>query len=141
MYCPKCGRENLDGASFCQACGQSLATSDQGATPAQSAPPTHQGQPYQGQPYQGQPYQQTGGAQTPSVPSHLAWSIVSLLVFCLITGIIAVVYASRVDNRLVGGDVRGAQDASNKAKTWCIVSTVIFVIWVIIVGVVRAIAR
>ena len=49
------------------------------------------------------------------------------------------VYAARVDGRLAAGDVAGAWDASNKAKTWCIVSTVIFVIWVVIAIVVRGV--
>jgi hypothetical protein len=75
--------------------------------------------------------------QAPRIPSHLAWAIVSLLFFFLIGGIVAVVYASRVDSRLASGDIAGAQEASNKAKTWCVVSTVLFVVGVVIVAIAR----
>jgi hypothetical protein len=127
MYCPKCGKENADGSSFCQSCGESFAVPVQGSAPTQSTPP----------PYQGGPYQPLVQGQAPRIPSHLAWAIVSLLFFFLIGGIVAVVYASRVDSRLASGDVAGAQEASNKAKTWCVVSTVLFAVGVVIVAIAR----
>ena len=37
-------------------------------------------------------------------------------------GIVAIVYASQVNSKLVAGDVAGAQAASNAARTWCWIS-------------------
>lgn len=58
----------------------------------------------------------------PHVPSHMVWAILTLLLCFLPTGIVAVVYASKVDGRLSMGDVAGARDASRNAKIWCWVS-------------------
>ncbi|MCD9007711.1 CD225/dispanin family protein [Luteimonas sp. XNQY3] len=67
-----------------------------------------------------------------TVPNHLAWSIVgTVLGFCLccligaVPGIVALVFSSKVNTLLGQGDLAGAQRASNTAKTWCIVATVL----------------
>ncbi|MCW1777221.1 CD225/dispanin family protein [Pantoea ananatis] len=63
------------------------------------------------------------------VPNHLAWAIIStVLGFCLccpalITGIVAIVFSSKVNSLLNQGDLEGARRASNTAKTWCWVTT------------------
>ena len=76
-----------------------------------------------------------------SIPNHLAWAIVStifsLCLCCgipgLITGIIAIVYSSQVNTKLLAGDIAGAQKASNTAKILCWVTTacaIIGLIWI-----------
>jgi hypothetical protein len=129
MYCPKCGKENAEGSSFCKSCGESFAISGQVSAPVQTTPP----------PYQGAPRQPAGQSDVPRIPNYLVWSIISLLFFFLIGGIVALVYATRVDSRLASGDVAGAQNASNKAKTWCVVSTVLFVVGVVIAIIARTV--
>ena len=63
------------------------------------------------------------------VPNHLAWAIVStVLATCLccplgLVGIVAIVFAAKVNNLLAAGDFEGAQRASANAKTWCWVAT------------------
>lgn len=37
---------------------------------------------------------------------------------CLIPGIVAIVYSAQVNGKLAAGDIAGAQQASNNAKTW-----------------------
>jgi hypothetical protein len=38
-----------------------------------------------------------------------------------------------VDGLVAMGDIAGAQAASSKARTWATVSTVLFVVWLVIV--------
>jgi hypothetical protein len=61
---------------------------------------------------------------TPYVPTYLVWAILVTLLCFLPTGIVAIVYATQVSNKLAMGDVAGATDSSNKAKMWCIISAV-----------------
>jgi hypothetical protein len=83
-------------------------------TPAYQAPPAYQpaGYPAAGQ----QPGY--GYGTIPNIPSYMGWAIVTLILCFWPTGIVAVVYASKVGNRLALGDVPGAQEASRKAKMW-----------------------
>ena len=93
--------------------------------PTYQPPPYQQGGPSPQQPgyYQPGAYQpagyQPGYGVMPRVASYMGWAIATLILCFWPTGIVAVVYASRVGNLLAMGDVRGAQEASKKAKTWC----------------------
>lgn len=81
-------------------------------------------QPYQS-PYRNQEYYGAapGYRQTvPNIPNYLGWAIASLILTFWPTGIVAVVYASRVNNKLLMGDIAGAQHASTKAKMWAWIS-------------------
>jgi len=62
----------------------------------------------------------------------MGWAIATLILCFWPTGIVAVVYASKVGNRLALGDVLGAQEASRKAKMWCWITFGIGVAWVVI---------
>ena len=76
-----------------------------------------------------------------TVPNHLAWSIVatvlSLCLCCIIgtiPGIVAIVFAAKVNTLLGQGDLAGAQRASSTAKTWCWVTTglcIVGLLWTI----------
>lgn len=106
-------------------------------------PPDDQWQPYQQQPYQQQPYQQQPGygVQDYGVPgagmpgswapvgeppdNYLVWAILST-VFCFWpTGIVAIVNAANVNSRWAVGDVQGAHQAAQSAKTWAMWSAII----------------
>ena len=60
--------------------------------------------------------------------NYLLESIICTLFCCLPAGIVAIVYASRVESLYYAGNIQGAQDASSKAKTWMIVSASAFII-------------
>lgn len=65
-----------------------------------------------------------GGAYVPSggltqVSSYLWQSIVLTLLCCMPFGIVAIVYASKVDSLVAQGDLNRAFAASKSAKTWC----------------------
>ena len=56
------------------------------------------------------------------VPDHLAWAILSMIFCCIPTGIVSIVYAAQVNGKVAEGDLAGAREASEKAKTWAWVS-------------------
>lgn len=54
----------------------------------------------------------------PFINNYLIPSILVTLCCCTPLGIVALVYASRVNTKLAAGDIAGAQEASRLAKTW-----------------------
>ena len=127
--CATCGREQEPGARFCPNCGAAadpLTGGGPGYAPGMANP-------------SGPMY---GGMQT-VVPNHLAWAIIVTVlgglalccygvgIFSLVPGIVAIVYATQVNNRLAAGDYNGAVNASNNAKTWCWVATGAYVLVII----------
>ncbi len=46
MYCPKCGTNNIDNASFCRACGTNLSLVPQALTGHLPAPPAGHGEAF-----------------------------------------------------------------------------------------------
>lgn len=74
----------------------------------------------------------------PQPPTYLVGAILSTLFCCLPAGIVSIVYAAQVSSKFSSGDYRGAQDASNKARTWMIVSIVaalvLSVLWVLLIA-------
>lgn len=73
-----------------------------------------------------------------NLPNHLVWNIVATVLatcFCCpigLIGIVGIVYASQVNSKLAAGDIEGARQASNSAKTWAIVSSVLAVLGLLI---------
>ncbi|MCX6151091.1 MAG: CD225/dispanin family protein [Ignavibacteriales bacterium] len=69
------------------------------------------------------------------VPTYLAQAILVTIFCCLPLGIPAIIFAARVNSRLILGDVPGAQYFSQKAKTWCWiafgVALTIIIIWLV----------
>jgi hypothetical protein len=74
------------------------------------------------------------------VPNYLVQSILVTLFCCLIGGIVSIIYAAQVNGKLAAGDVRGAIEASNNAKTWCWVSFGIGLVGNLIGGIIYATA-
>ncbi|MCA0197019.1 MAG: CD225/dispanin family protein [Proteobacteria bacterium] len=68
------------------------------------------------------------------IPNYLAWAIIAtVLATCLccplgLVGIVAIVFAAKVNSLLQQGDVAGARRASANAKIWCWVATVLAII-------------
>jgi H+/gluconate symporter-like permease len=110
MYCQNCGQSNPPEAVQCSACGVTLAI----ATPP-SPPPA---------------------APRPDIPNHLVWAILATLFCCLPGGIVAIVFAARVDGKVAAGDIQGAISDSNNAKLWSWISfgvgMVVIVLWMIL---------
>lgn len=83
---------------------------------AQTPPPYTNNNYNQPQPQQ-QPQQQP---MQPCPDSNLVWAILSTIFCCLPFGIVAIIYACKVNDRYIMGDIQGAIDASKKAKNWSI---------------------
>ncbi|ETA03612.1 hypothetical protein CcI6DRAFT_00765 [Frankia sp. CcI6] len=67
------------------------------------------------------------------IPTYLWQSIVVTLLCCLPAGVVAIVYATKVQSRQQIGDINGALDASKKARMWCIISAIsIIVVFLVI---------
>lgn len=60
----------------------------------------------------------------PTVPNHMAGAILATIFCCQITGIVAIVYAAKVNTKLAQGDIDGAICASQSARTWIGVSLI-----------------
>ena len=71
---------------------------------------------------QGYPY---GPGQQGPPPSYLAWAIISTLCCCIPFGVVAIVYASKVNSLWARGDMYGAQKASERAQLWTILAIVL----------------
>lgn len=115
IYCPKCGAQNPDLSTACNACGAALAN------------------PYQSPERGGAPVQ---------INNYLIPAIFTTVCCCLPFGIVSIVYAAQVNGLLAAGNVAGAQKAANSAKMWFwialgtgIAFQLLYLIFVVIMGV------
>lgn len=61
----------------------------------------------------------------PMPPTYLVWSILTMLFCCIPTGIVAIIYSSKVSSRYTTGDYEGAKKASEAAGIWILVTVVL----------------
>lgn len=105
MFCSKCGAEIDNQSAVCPKCGTPTASRPDSSGPSVSV------------------------NVSPTVPvnvsNHLVGALISLFCCCLPGGIVALVYALQVNNRLAAGDVAGAQAASRTAGLWVTISMVV----------------
>lgn len=134
MDCPECGVQNPDEIVVCQSCGAALLLVSQEAAREWQPEIVWEASAQDAEPQEVTPQRAAGGGYVPRVPNHLVWAICSL-VFFLPCGIPAVIYATKVDQRLRDGNIAEAWDASDKTKIWCIASTVIFIVWAVLLAV------
>ena len=87
--------------------------------------PVVTGQPYQA-PQPQMPQQPVGTEPCP--PTNLVWAIITTVLCCIPTGIVAIVYALKVTNKYREGDIEGAKKASETGAWWCIASIILGII-------------
>ncbi|MDE7152947.1 MAG: CD225/dispanin family protein [Muribaculaceae bacterium] len=106
--------------------GAAAAPSAQRVAPAMSQPYRT---PYQGhQPAGARPA--ASGDNVPERPSnYLGWAIAATLLCCLPMGVVAIFYASSVNNKYRRGDYAGARKASERAELWIILSVTLGLLW------------
>lgn len=71
--------------------------------------------------------QPAGGESMPR--TYIVWAVISTLCCCLPTGIVALIYSSKVSPLWHRGDYDGARRASDKAGWWVIISFVAGFVW------------
>ena len=65
------------------------------------------------------------------MPTHLVWAILTTLLCCWPLGVVAIVYAARVDGLRAGGDLPGARRASRLAGLWAMWSALVMVLLIV----------
>ena len=106
MFCANCGNQIEGTMAFCPKCGTPVGG-------RQAVP--------------------VAGGEV-EVKSHMLGAILQLVI-CVPAGIVPLIYACKVNQRLAQGDIVGAQEASKKALFWINVGTAIvgtlIVLWLI----------
>jgi hypothetical protein len=149
MKCPNCSAECSDQALECDFCGHPLVAGAETVAPpappvmsaspvppapmASSAPPSN---PYQGS------ASMSSNQSNQSVPDYFVWSIIATVIATIVTmltccciplglpsGIAAIVFANKVKSFLAAGDISSAEDASKKAKLWTWVTTIMAIVF------------
>ena len=64
------------------------------------------------------------GTVPPRPDNYLVWAILATVFCCLPFGIVAIVYASKVNTLYDAREYEAAMRASNDAKKWCIISVI-----------------
>ena len=68
----------------------------------------------------------------PRPQNYLVFAIIATILCCLPTGIVSIVYASKVNTLYADGKYNEALSASKNAKTWAIVSAVLWGVFIIL---------
>ena len=159
MNCIKCYQEIPDGSKFCPHCGtqqpeagpvhaeagaaESVKPAEDTAqqtenTAQQTENNTQQtgdsGYQYQqtGPVYQSEPtpiYQQPVNHEPVNWIPYLVLSIISTLCCCLPFGIVAIVFAAKINSSVTAGDYEAAEKAARTAKIWIIVAVAVGIVW------------
>jgi Interferon-induced transmembrane protein len=79
----------------------------------------------------GWPGQQPGWGGQPPPENYLVWAILTTLFCCLPTGIVSIVYSTRVSGLWGQGLYAEAQTAANNAKKWAIISAIAWVVLIV----------
>lgn len=97
-------------------------------------------QPYLSYPSAPATYATGGYSNEPAPSSNMVWAILSTILCCLPFGIVAIIYASKVDSMWAAGQFDAARDAARKAMNWSIaaavsavvVSVIYIIFWVVV---------
>lgn len=116
-FCPKCGAQVADGATFCLNCGYKLSEAQTVSTPPQPQP-----QPQS-------PSQATTQNHKPCPDNYLVYAILTTLFCCLPFGIAGIVKAAQVSTKYQAGDYEGAVQASEDAKKWSQTALICGIVW------------
>jgi Interferon-induced transmembrane protein/zinc-ribbon domain len=120
VYCPNCGAQNSEDATFCANCGNDLRSIE---TPREDVPPP--------------PPNETQASYAPQssqadVPNYLVQAILTTIFCCLPLGIVSIVYAAQVNGKLEAGDRVGALQSSRSARMWAWISFGVGLVFIVL---------
>jgi len=96
-------------------------------------------------PYQSSMAEPVRNGPGADIPTYLVPAILTTCCCCMPFGVVAIVYAAQVGEKLATGDYASARRSSDSAKTWCFVSAcagiVGFVVWLLFVAGFGAVRR
>lgn len=72
-----------------------------------------------------QPVQPQPETTEPCPPTNLVWAIITTVLCCIPSGIVAIIYALKVSNKYREGDIEGAKRASETGAWWCIATIIL----------------
>ena len=110
MYCPNCGAENSEDATYCANCGNELHRIE---TSSEDVPLPPQG---------GMQTSYDSQSSQADVPNYLVQAILTTVFCCLPLGIVSIVYAAQVNGKVAAGDRAGALESSRNARLWAWIS-------------------
>ena len=120
MYCPNCGAQNSEDATYCANCGNELKKIE---TPTEDVPPP---------PQPGMQSSYTTQSPQQDVPNYLVQAILTTILCCLPLGIVSIVYAAQVNGKLEAGDRAGALQSSHSARMWALISFVTGLVLIVV---------
>ena len=130
MFCMHCGKTLPPDATFCPNCGQKKEAEAEASVPAPDTSAS------------GQEVCAVSNTPAPDkIESYMNYAIVITIlatfncgsIINLALGIVALVYASKVDQHLLSGNKEKAEDCAQTAKTLCMIATGVIVIQLILV--------
>jgi hypothetical protein len=76
------------------------------------------------------------------IPNYLVPAVLSTIFCCLPLGVVSIVFATQVNNKIAAGDIAGATEASRKARMFMFIAlglgllTYVFgiVLWIFVFG-------
>lgn len=69
------------------------------------------------------------GPVPPMPPTYLVWSILATVLCCLIPGIVAIIYSTRISSAYFSGDYERAKRYSEMAEWWIMITIVAGLVW------------
>lgn len=130
MFCTHCGGEVKEGQKFCTNCGAPIERQAPAPRPATYQEPAFESS-YSEPVYSAPGYRPS--FNEPLVPYStgglIAWSILNILCCCLPLGIVSLVMACNINNATSAADQR---NRVKNTKTWCIIGTVVGVIFTLL---------
>ncbi len=76
-----------------------------------------------------QPRQSGEEPVPPMPPTYLVWSILATVLCCLIPGIVAIIYSTRISSAYFSGDYERAWRYSEMAEWWIMITIVVGLVW------------
>ncbi len=77
-----------------------------------------------------------------NIPNYLVPAIVSTVLCCFPVGVVSIIFAAQVNNKIAAGDTVGATDSSRKAKMFMFIAigaglltwVCVIVLWIFVFG-------